>query len=282
MDYRRSKEQVLSQQEWSLGMLKLISQLLTITTKTCCRVAMLVLGTPQFPTQDDFGFGDGVSTIPLWQDALFPIDQDNNHLSLQYLALNSSLQNVLSRLRNVFSQFSDTNPHKLPEISTTDLHDLTCFLLHRLLPMNTPLDTIFPANNTSNCMRCAISIYMLIIHGPTYYSHAALLGSLVLQLNQHLETSPEIYNADDSLKIWLLSLGMVASKETTGDDWFTNEASILVTALEIRSWEEILVQLKGILWLDTQRGGIFRQMWEEILHNTALSEQVVRHEYSGN
>lgn len=233
---------------------------------------MLVLGTPQFPTQDDFGFGDGVSTIPLWKNALFSTNQEYNHLDVQYLALNSSLQNVLSRLRNIFSRFSDTNPQKLPEISTTDLHDLTCFILHRLLPIGTPLDTPSTTDGTSNCMRSAISIYMLIVHGPTYYSHACLLGSLVLQLKNHLEFSPGVYNADNSFKVWLLSLGMVASKETTSGGWFTNQAMILAPALELCSWKEILVHLKRILWLDTERAGIFRQVWEEVFHSTSLSE----------
>ncbi|CAG8948966.1 hypothetical protein HYFRA_00002094 [Hymenoscyphus fraxineus] len=237
-----------------------------LTARMVPWVAMLVYGTPQFPTQNDFGFGDGVSTTQIWKEAS-STDLDTNGLVLGSLDLEPSIQDIFSRLRNVFSHFSNINPHKFSEMSSTDLHDLTCFILHRLLPIIETPNTPSPALTISNCLRCAISIYFLIIHGPTYYSHTSLLTFLVLRLQKHLELLPELVNADDSLKLWLVSLGMTASKGITDDYWFAEQASILATSSNIRSWEDVVVRLRDVLWLDTQRCRPIFQTWEEVLNN---------------
>ena len=95
---------------------------------------MLVKGSPQFETQDDFGRGDGISSIPQWHYSSNPFQQKPDMLNLDGFDLDPELQNILNRLRDISRQPRMTDSSNIPTIlSPSDLHDLTCFVLHKLL-----------------------------------------------------------------------------------------------------------------------------------------------------
>lgn len=218
---------------------------------------MLIMGNPQFITQDDLGIGDGIPPIPEWQ--LDPTVNDN---SLAIFAdIDPEVKNVFIRLRRIFQ-----HAQEIP-LSTTRFHDLTCFVVHRLL--SAPDLPTSPLSPMTECIRYAIVLYMLTIHGPTYFSHVVMSNSMVVRLVSHLEERDSIARAYDSLDVWILGVGMVASVGTLNYESFLQRAKSVATALLLETPQDAMSHMKRILWLDTiQPGDIFRPHWDAIFHGT--------------
>lgn len=224
---------------------------------------MLVMGFPQFQTQDDFGQGDGISAIPQWYCESAQVQPHLSSLDFTILDLDPAIENILIRLRMIFQYLGDSqNPSA--SLSTTDLHDLTCFVLHRLLLLPPTIDNDPQSAALSNCLRCATSIYMLVIHGPTYFPHTAMLRSLLLQLKHHFSSLILPAELQDPLSVWILSVGMVGSLGTGENSWFLEQSSALSATLGFQSWEDAKLRLESVLWLDAGSGNLFRQIWEGI------------------
>jgi hypothetical protein len=231
---------------------------------------MLVMGHPQFETQDDVGIGDGIPPIPEWQ-----LDSTSLHDDLSDLGsidVDYAVRNVFIRLRNAFQR-----SQRIP-FPTTRLHDLTCFVVHRLLltanPQSSPI---------TECIRYGIILYMFITQGPTYYSHAVILNTIVTRFMEHLkqlELTPRLH---DSLDVWFLAIGMVASAGTTHYQWFMERAQAMAVSLQLGSWDDILVCTKSILWLETLQGeDTFRPHWDAILNGGLFVEyDVTKTTYMG-
>ena len=167
---------------------------------------MLIMGYPQFQTQDDWGTGDGIPPIPEWQlDHV--AHQDESGLD-KMLDGNAEVKNVFVRLRNIF-QRAQTIP-----LEPTRLHDLTSFVIHRLLSTK-PYSMDPPQPLLIECLRYAIILYMFILQGPTYYSHEHMMIAMAIQLREQMQAfgDPE-HQIDDAIHIWLLAIGMVASTST--------------------------------------------------------------------
>lgn len=223
---------------------------------------MLVTGSPQFDTQNDFGEGDGVCAIQQsqWQWQFSMENTNPELLDFDFLGLDPILGNTFKRLRSVLQMTEDPIV-----LSTTDLHDLTCFILHRLLslPPLTGSDSL--STNTSECLRYGVLLYMFIIHGPTYYSHAHVLHALVLQLQHHLGHLLS-FSKNDSLIVWFLSIGAVASLGTNESQWFRWRAAGISIVLGVRCWGDVEKHLKRVLWLKAvPTWVIFQHTWEDII-----------------
>jgi hypothetical protein len=218
---------------------------------------MLIMGHPQFETQDDVGIGDGIPPIPEWQLDSTALHDDLSELSS--IDIENPVRNVFARLRNVFQR-----AQRIP-FPTTRLHDLTCFVVHRLLLSAS--DTANPQSSPiTECIRYAIILYMFIIQGLTYYSHAVIFNTIVTRFMEHLkqlESTPCIY---DSLDVWLLAIGMGASTGTTHYRWFMERAWAMAASLQLGNWNDALARIKRVLWLETLQGeDIFRPHWDAIL-----------------
>lgn len=228
------------------------------------RVSMLIMGYPQFKTQDDDGTGDGIPPIPEWQLDLTTLHNDLPELSR--IDVDYTVKNVLVRLRNVFHE-----AQRIP-FPTTRLHDLTCFVVHRLLLLAS--GTVNPQPSTiTECIRYTIILYMFIMQGPTYYSHEVILNTIVTRFTEHLQQLESIPRVYDSLNVWLLANGMVASTGTIHYQWFVERALAMATSLQLGSWTDALTHIKSVLWLDTLQGEIiFRPHWDSILNASNQSE----------
>jgi hypothetical protein len=224
------------------------------------RVSMLVMGSPQFATQDDFGVGDGIGMIPQWQPVYSPNQSDLSHLNFGNLDLDPATIDILTRLRNIFRQ------SQLSGLSNTDLHDLTCFVIHKLLLLPTlPAGGSSGSEIISQCIRYATTLYMFIIHGPTYYSHASVLNTISLQLKAIFEPLVLFIGIHDPLAVWLLYVGMVATNGTVEEQWFMDQARAVMVTLGLQSWTDIRIRLESVLWVEIYQGELFRQKWEKLL-----------------
>ncbi|KAG0651509.1 hypothetical protein D0Z07_1534 [Hyphodiscus hymeniophilus] len=230
-----------------------------LTARMVPWVSLLVTCLPQFEAQDDSGAGDGVSTIQEWQLEL-PLDQDASFLDLSGLGIDPVVERTLTRLRCIFGERSSKHPGLM---STTDFHDLTCFILHRLLNLHPPTSVDPFSANTSECLRFGITIHMLTAHGPTYYSHANFLRSLLLQFKHHLEHL-DLLDAPDSFMLWSFSIAAVAAIGMNELHWFREQLSALFARLNLRYWEDFKTHLKKVLWLEARSEIWFQQLWEEI------------------
>jgi hypothetical protein len=221
---------------------------------------MVISQHPQFATQDDACKGEGIAPISQWYESTAHL-QHSPSPHLDNLDLDLDIRDTLSRLRMLFHEPQTVN------LSTTDLHDLTCFALHRLLAWSPPsqLHNMSEQYYTSESVRCATALYMLLVHGPTYFSHAMLQYNLVVRLKSALEHSlTELVFSHPSLAVWLLSVGMVASEEMLESLWFTTQAG-KASSLVLSVWEDILENLKDILWSQTPLlEYTFRQKWEDV------------------
>jgi hypothetical protein len=217
---------------------------------------MLIMGHPQFETQDDFGIGDGIPPIPEWQLESTAIWEDNFDLS--NIEIDHAVLNVFIRLRNVFQR-----AQQIP-FSTTQIHDLTCFVVHRLLlPAS---DAITPQMSPmTECIRCAIILYMFIVQGPTYYSHAVILNTIVIRLIEHLKYLATDTRVLDSLDVWLVTIGMAASTGAAHHQMFMQRARVIAASLQLENFQDALLHIKTVLWLATSQGeDVFRPHWDAV------------------
>ena len=216
--------------------------------------------------------------MPQWMHHSFNALPDAGFVSLSDLGLDPTLKDIITRLRSIFVQ------HEIPVslgrsrfLSTTDFHDLACFVLHRLLLLP-PFETAVNLSATSSeCMRLGVSVYTFLIHGSTYYSHAVMVTSLVAQLKYHLE---RLVSSDTShsLLLWLMSIGTVASLGTNQNEWFRGLAITVSLPLGIGCWEDVEVHLRRVLWLDSPATVLFQQTWEEIIQSNPSLQNLARAE----
>jgi hypothetical protein len=220
---------------------------------------MIVMQSPQFATQDDAGHGDGIAPTPLWQAV-------GSHPSTpstpETLELEPVVENVLYRLRMLFHK-----PDQFP-MSTAEFHDLTCYVLHRLLePNRHPMDRRKSTHQpNSESVRLATALYLLIIHGPTYFSHAALQYKLATRLKTHLESCLYGFQqSNGSLVLWILSIGMVATSDMADYTWFATRGTEAAASLGTQTWEDVLSHLKHVLWFNKQHiEVVFRHHWQRV------------------
>jgi hypothetical protein len=220
---------------------------------------MIVMQSPQFVTQDDSGFGDGIAPTPLWYRAA-AFTASASTASLDALGIDSVIHDALCRLRVLFHE-----PEQFV-MSTTEFHDLTCFVLHRLLDPTMDWtrnkDSVMPSR--SEGVRLATALYLLTVHGPTYFSHAGLQYNLASQLKAQLSNCLDsLLSIDKSLAIWTLSIGLVATSGTPDHEWFSTQAVTAASLPSAHQWQDILPHLKNILWVERQHTEyIFRQAWQ--------------------
>ncbi len=218
---------------------------------------MLITGHPQFETQNDAGLGHGIPPIPEWQ---LGSTARHDHLpGLNNVDVDDEVWNVFVRLRNVF-QRAQTIP-----FSSSQLHDLTCFVIHRLL-ISTPDPTNQPSPLTEY-VRYATILYMFIIQGPTYFSHAVIFNQILDRFMERFEHLQPAHAGDDSLEVWFLAVGMVASVHTPHYRRLSEKAAATVARKQLGTWADVLVLIKTVLWLATEQAeAVFRPHWDAVLH----------------
>jgi hypothetical protein len=223
---------------------------------------MLIMGYPQFETQDDYGIGDGIPPIPEWQ--FDSATHDDQLFDLSNIEVDYAVSNVFNRLRNIFQR-----ARNIP-FPSTQLHDLTCFVIHRLL-LSAPSTAIPPLSPMTESIRCGIILYMFIAQGPTYYSHAVILNTIVIRFIEHLEhlSSTRAY---DSLDVWFAAVGLVASAGTAHQRWFMKRAQDVAAFLQLGDFSDTLSHIKAVLWLEKpQSEDLFRSHWDTIFNCTDQS-----------
>jgi hypothetical protein len=227
-----------------------------ITTHKPRRVSMLITGKPQFETQDDCGTERGIPSIPQWY--LDPPIRRLYSSFLEDLMIDETIWNVFSRLRNVFERA------QVIPLSTTQLHDLTCFVIHRLLPSASDL-TISFASPLAECMRYGVILYTLVIHGTTYYPHTFMLDQILRRFETQLQILETELRAHDSLSVWLLTIGMAASTGTEHYHQLLRRARIVAASLQLNGWQGVTTHIENVLWLKTlQDEQLFRPHWDNI------------------
>ncbi|KAK1145884.1 hypothetical protein N8T08_003830 [Aspergillus melleus] len=244
------------------GGINSVRQTSPLTARMVSWVSMIVTGHPQFDTQDDFGTGNGIPTIPEWQlesTARYDLS-DLGSIEVEY-----AVSNVFIRLRNAFKRAQQT------PLPSPRLHDLTCFVVHRLLLSVLDPTVTQSSSPITECIRYATVLYMFTIQGPLYYSHAVILNMIVTRFMDNLKQL-DLFNSrhNDSLNTWFLAIGMVASSGTPHYQWFMSRAGKLSAYVTIRHWNDAFVRIKSILWLETMQGeDIFRPHWDTVLNTTS-------------
>ncbi|KAJ5606007.1 hypothetical protein N7510_008788 [Penicillium lagena] len=246
------------------GGINAVKQTNPLTARMVSWVSMLIKGYPQFETQDDLGIGDGIPPVSEWQLDLTTIG--DNLPELSSVISDPAVRNVFIHLRILFQR-----ARRIP-FTPSWLHDLTCFVVHRLL-LSAPDTGKSQSTPTTECIRHAIILYMFITQGPTYYSHGVILNTLVTRFIKHLKQLELTPRIRDSLDVWLLAVGMVASFDTTHYDVLVGRARNLAAHLLLNNWKDALIYIKSVLWLETEEGeDMFRPHWVPIL-GAANAEQ---------
>lgn len=218
---------------------------------------MLVTEAPQFEIQDDSGLGIGIASSSQWQLAL--TGPGPHDLTIDDIEIDPTIGNILTRLRNIFHH------ERISALTNTDLHDLTCFVLHKLLLLS-PLSSDNPKKSAvSECSRYAIALFMLTIHGTTYYSHDALANNMILRLKGYLEPLLLTDYMRSSIGVWILSVGLASAMGTPHRKWFISQACTVAMVLGLQTWEDVLVRLETVFWTRAPHEDRVRHKWEEIL-----------------
>ncbi|OAA62941.1 Fungal transcriptional regulatory protein [Cordyceps fumosorosea ARSEF 2679] len=233
------------------GGFQAVMQTSPLTARMVSWVSMLITGVPQFDTQDDDGNGDGISPIPEWSATL-----SSEHLptALSEADVAPETWNVFARLYGVFRR-----PHA-PPLAPLRLHELTCFVVHRLLSAESP-------SALSECVRCATILYMLILQGPIYYSHAAMQHRTAARLVAHLPASA----ASGPLRLWLVAVGLVAAHGAASPAVYEALREEVRALGAGSSWAEVAADVKGVLWLESSAAvaphaeRVFESHWDVAL-----------------
>ncbi|KAF4973203.1 hypothetical protein FSARC_455 [Fusarium sarcochroum] len=207
-----------------------------LTARMIAWVSLLVTGSPQYPIQDDLGLGDGVSPTLQWLLASSFLEFQDS--VVQALDLDPEIADIFIRLRGIFHQPNAENS------LGTELHDLTCFVVHKLL-------LIPPLSNSpqSECLRCELA------------------NTVILRLKDQLESlATRPFNVVfGSLQIWAVSVAMASATNPTDIKWLSYAARVAADTMGLQNWDEVVVHLRNILWLETERADVLRQQWEKIL-----------------
>lgn len=223
---------------------------------------MILMQQPQFNVQNDQTRGDAIAPIQEW----IQLGENHQHRlpeAFSGLEVEFTTAETIMRLHAIF----DTSQEQA--LSTTGLHDLTCFVLHQLLSLPSPQLQRTVVDAASESLRYAVALYMLIIHGPTYFTHAHLQSRLVSRLKGcmgEILDSLSLYHG--AIGLWIVSVGLVASVNTEDGPWFHGRAKALSESLGLRVWPDVLVCLEKVLWYSGMRHAevMFRQRWEMVLH----------------
>jgi len=220
------------------------------------RVSMLIMGYPQFDTQDDAGAGQGIPPIPEWQAD--PAALGATSPLLGDLNVDHEVANVLVRLRRVFEMA------RAVPLTTTRLHDLACFVIHRLLHSSSHTTT--EPSPGSESLRHGIILYLFILQGPTYFSHAVIFNTTLDHFVSHLKRLHSIQSTVAPIHVWFLAVGLVASHGTAHYPWFTETARDAATSLQLSFWDDVLFHVRAFLWSDVQHQEVsFRSHWDAVL-----------------
>ncbi|KAH6850436.1 hypothetical protein B0I37DRAFT_404266 [Chaetomium sp. MPI-CAGE-AT-0009] len=243
------------------GGINAVRQTSPLTARMVSWVSMLIMGHPQFDTQDDMGTGNGIPPTTEWQLSSAAIQEAPPELSC--LDTDWGVKEVFIRLRSVFQR-----AQKIP-LTSTRLHDLACFVIHRLLPSAPDM-----ANETeplTECVRYAIILYMFIMQGPTYFTHAVIFSQILGRFVGHLQRREQ--DTQDPIGVWFLAVGMVASTGTPHYSWFRDISRAAVVALNLNTWDDASAHIKNVLWLEARQGeSIFRPHWDAIFNGTSCPE----------
>lgn len=213
---------------------------------------MLVTEAPQFKIQDcDSNLGTGIPPTSQWHLAL--TGSDSQYLALDDIEIDPTLSNVLIRLRYIF------HFERISSLTNTDIHDLTCYVLHKLLSPDSPKQS-----DISECFRYSITIYMLSIHGTTYYSHDEFANNIILRLRSHLEPLLLTKYLHNSAGVWIITVGLAATVGTLHRKWFISQACAIAVALGLQAWEDVLVRLDTVFWTRYQQEELVQHKWEQI------------------
>jgi hypothetical protein len=232
---------------------------------------MLVTGTPQFQIQDETGLIDKLGPVTKLEAVPLRAHQEPSLAAFADFDIDPVVDEVLTRSRVIFRRFGITDLQNSPaKLSVADRQDLASFIIHRLLLLPCPINMDTESAIVSEAIRYGISIYMFIIHGPTYYSYMSILKELVLHLKYHLTSMSSIADVHEALSTWLFSIGIVASVGTEDNDWFVTHISALSIQLNLQNWEGVRANLKSVLWLEGTFEMMFQQAWEQIFHSRAV------------
>ncbi|KFG86026.1 hypothetical protein MANI_010437 [Metarhizium anisopliae] len=229
-----------------------------LTARMVLWVSMLVTCQPQFGIHDHVA-GDGILSGLQWQFASAHLDPGS--IGLGHEEIDPNVRDALACLRYIFHQ---------GKITTTELHDLTCFVIHKLLSLQQP--PCHASNDghhaVSESLRLALVLYLLIIHGTTYYSHMHMATLLAKRLRGQLQYLPTKGGILDSLKVWAISIGMVSSFDPIDGAWFASEARSAQASLGLNCWDDVVTHLENILWFKAQQDNVFWSEWQPILSDT--------------
>ncbi|KAK3297168.1 uncharacterized protein B0H64DRAFT_119554 [Chaetomium fimeti] len=243
------------------GGINSVRQTSPLTARMVSWVSMLIMGHPQFDTQDDMGTGHGIPPTPEWQLSSATIHEAPPELTC--LDIDREVNEVFIRLRSVFQR-----AQQIP-FTTTRLHDLACFVIHRLLP--SVLDMASETKPLTECVRYAIILYMFIMQGPTYFTHVVIFSQILGRLVKHLQLREQ--DTQDPITVWFLAVGMVASTGTPYYSWFRDTARVTAVELNLSTWDDASAHVKSVLWLETRQGeDIFRPHWDAIFNGTSTPE----------
>ncbi|KEY74721.1 hypothetical protein S7711_05470 [Stachybotrys chartarum IBT 7711] len=228
-----------------------------LTARMVPWVCLLVTGSPQFPAQNNDGFGNGIQPTAQWQLSAHQPAATSLGTIPHGLDVCPEMSDVLMRLRSIFQSSALTN---------TEIHDLTCYVVHKLLLMAQPSHTDATRLAVFECLRYGIVLYMLIIHGTTYYSHDALAHAIIPKLQTHLEILADTEYLHSPIFVWTVSIALAAMPPfaEAHQEWFLTRARVMAISLGMTAWDQVASQLKAVLWINLPQQVAIQRQWDEV------------------
>jgi hypothetical protein len=98
-----------------------------------------------------------------------------------------------------------------------------------------------------------------------------MMDMIVTRLMGHLNQLESTHRVYDSLDIWIIAIGMVASTGTANYPRFKERARGLSTSLRLENSDDALFHIKRVLWLEILQGeNAIRSHWDSVIGKDPL------------
>ncbi|KAF8862195.1 hypothetical protein BDZ45DRAFT_723329 [Acephala macrosclerotiorum] len=163
---------------------------------------------------------------------------------------------ILRLLRYMTNLADMTWPHNAAPSKCSEI-------LARVLALPVPVDEGPLVASVSESMRVASVALCFMPWKNNYPSPELMLNTMMHKLRLALGPLLSLSGGNHTLLPWLLSTGALVS-ELPERDWFIGHLVPVVTAMRIRSWEEMKSHLTKVLWMEYFCEVPFREIWEVV------------------
>ncbi|KAI9690623.1 MAG: hypothetical protein M1820_009980 [Bogoriella megaspora] len=199
---------------------------------------------------------------PQWYRNVLPLVEQRPYVDLEACGVSSEFAAVMKDIRLLAQCYRTADDTESAEEYLSVLTFL-CSSMQRILSLPLPTTEDSRVINVTKACRSA-----MILHVFSQWCGHQPDPSIMVSAAQHsLKCSLRplmLQGTGNSLLLWLLSCGAIASRGAPERTWFIGHLAAMVEEMGIESWAEMRKNLMGIVWHEIQDEDTHRIVWEDV------------------